>query len=89
MLLEFLSLADGVKVFFHTAGEDELHIGLRFVVNQKVQLASVEPCFGKLVLHGDAVDGEATAVGEDNLYTIGIEVEATLVKEHHLLPPLR
>ena len=46
MLLEFLSLADDVEIFFHAAGEDELYIGLRFVIDQEVQFAAVEPCFG-------------------------------------------
>ena len=62
ILLEFLSFADGVKVFFHMTGEDELHIGLRFVIDQEVQFTAVEPCFGKLVLHSDTVDGEVAAV---------------------------
>ena len=88
MLLEFLSLADGVEVFFHAAGEDEFYIGLRFVIDQEVQLAAVEPCFGKLVFHGDAVDGEAATIGEDGLYSVGIEVKVALVKEHYRLPPL-
>ena len=82
MRLELLSLADGVEVFFHAASEDELHIGLRFVIDQKVQFAAVEPCFGKLVLYGDAVDREAAAIGENGLYTVGIKVKATLVKDH-------
>ena len=88
ILLEFLPLADGVKVFFNVTGEDELHIGLRFVIDQEVQLAAVEPCFGKLVFYSDAVDGEVAAVGENGFYTVGIKVKATLVKEHYLLPPL-
>ena len=68
MLLEFLSLADGVEVFFHATGEDELHIGLRFVIDQEVQLTAVEPCFGKLIFYGDAIDGKSAAVGEDSFY---------------------
>ena len=63
MLLELLSLADGVKIFVHTTGEDELHIGLWFVIDQEIQFTAVKPCFGKLVFYGDAVDGEAAAVG--------------------------
>ena len=41
--------ADGVEVFHHATGEDELHIGLRFVIDQEVQRATVEPSFSKLV----------------------------------------
>ena len=88
MLLELLSLADCVEVFLHATGEDELHIGLRFVIDQEVQFAAVEPCFGKLVFHGNAIDRKATSVREDGLYAVGIEVKAALEKEHHLLPPL-
>ena len=44
--------------------------------------------FYKLVFHDDTVDGETATVGEDGLYTVGIEVKATLVKEHYRLPPL-
>ena len=62
VLLELLSLADGVKVFFHTTGEDELHIRLRFVIDQEIQFAAVEPCFSKLIFHGNAVNGEVTAI---------------------------
>ena len=81
MLLEFLPLADGVEVFFHTTGEDELRIGLRFVIDQEVQFTAVEPCFGKLVLYGDAVDRETAAIGENGLYTVGLEVKIALVKD--------
>ena len=88
MLLELLSLADGVEVFFHATGEDELYIGLRLVIDQEVQLAAVDPCCGELVFYGDAVYREATSVGEDGFYTVGIEIKAVLVKGHHLLPSL-
>ena len=29
------------------------------------------------------------AIGEDGFYAVGIEIKATLVKEPHLIPPLR
>ena len=87
-MLELLSLADGVEVFFHVAGDDKLYIGLWFVIDQEVQFAAVEPCFGKFVFHGDTVDREAVAIGEDSLYAVGIEVKAAFVNEHYLLPPL-
>lgn len=57
-----LTLEDGGEVFFHAAGKDELYIGLRFVIDQEVQLAAVEPCFGKRVLYGYTVDGEKTPI---------------------------
>ena len=78
--LDTLSFTYGVEVFLRATGEDELHIGLRFVIDQKVQFAAIKPCFGKLVLHCDAVDGEAATVGEHVLYTVGIEINATSTK---------
>ena len=61
MLLEFLSFPDGVKVFFHAPGEDEFNIGLRFVIDQKVQFAAIKPCLGKFVLHCNAIDRKTAA----------------------------
>ena len=46
---------DGVEIFFYAIGEDELHIGLRFVIGQKVQFVAVELYLGKLVLCVDTV----------------------------------
>jgi len=56
--------ADGVEVFHHATGEDELHIGLRFVIDQEVQLATVEPSFSKLVFYSDAVNGKLIQLSE-------------------------
>ena len=50
-VLELLPIANDIEVFFHIAGEDEFRIGLRFVIDQEVQLATVEPCYRKLVSH--------------------------------------
>ena len=80
MPLELLPLADGAEAFLHTTSEDELHIGLRFVINQEVQLAAVEPCLGQFVFHGDAVIGEEAAVRENGFYTVGINVKATITE---------
>jgi len=82
ILLEFLSLADGVEIFFHATGEDELHIGLRFVIDQEVQFAAVKPRFGKFVLHGDAVDGKSATVGEDSFYAVGIKIKSAMMEMH-------
>ena len=64
-------------------GEDEIRIGLRFVIDQEIRFAAVEPCFGKLIFYGNTVDGEAAAVGEDGLYTVGIEIKATITEIHN------
>lgn len=45
LILENFSLADGIKVFFYTTGEDKLHIELWFVIDQEVQFAAVGLCF--------------------------------------------
>lgn len=51
MCLEFLSLADGVELFLHSADEDELHIRFLFVIDQEVRFTVIKPCFGNLFFY--------------------------------------
>ena len=80
--LELLTLADGGEVFFHATCEDELHIGLWFVIDQEIQFTAVEPCLGKFVFYGDAVDGEAATIGEDSFYAVGIKIKSAMMEIH-------
>ena len=81
--LELLSFSYCVEVFLHATGEDELYIGLRFVIDQEVQFAAVEPRLGKLIFHGDTVNSEMTTIGKNSLYSVSIEIKVTFIKEHY------
>lgn len=87
--LELLSLSNCIEILLHPSIQNQLHIGLWFVIDQKVQFAAVEPCFGELIFHGNTVDRELAAVGEDGLHAVSIEIKAAISEIHISVPPYR
>ena len=67
--VQILLLRDRPQIRLHVAGDDQVCIGQRIVIDQVIQLGAVSGAVAIQVFDLDAVNGEGAAVGIAQLHT--------------------
>ena len=70
-------------VYFNFTGQNEIHIGMGFIIDKPIQFSPLVYTVGNLILHGGAVDGNYGTIIIFCLHTAGVHVESTAYNSFH------